>query len=194
MTEWQELVVEGREQVLRAFVVGFGVGRGVSGQVLFGADCALEPESFGERLRELFGAGSHHLVFAGAPLADALAAALAAAGTELGLRLAGRRSVESASFAVRAEVFSRALAEEIRALLFASLPEGVGVEGLAESEEAHPEAHGPEPFAPLHEHVYRASGRITGALPGVVEMRRRVADRDFVEAGPVRVEAKTSSA
>ena len=78
-----------------------------------------------------------------------------------------------------------------RAVRAESLPPGVAVEGLAESEEQHPEAHGPEPFAPLHEYIYRASGRITGALPGVLELRRRLRERHFVELGAVRLEGKT---
>ena len=62
----------------------------------------------------------------------------------------------------------------MRAALVTSLPPGIAVEGLAEDEEHHPEARGPEPFAPLHEYTYRASGRITGALPEVLERATKV--------------------
>ena len=189
MSEWQELVIEGKEEAVRAFVTGFLAGRGSAGDVLFGADCALESASLGERLRGLLGLGAHTVLFAPAPLADALAAPLAAAGDASGLRLVRRCAVASASFALRVEVFSRAQARDIRTALLDGLPEGVVADGLAESEETHPEAHGPEPFAPLHEYVYRAAARITGVLPAVVEVRRR-AERDFVEAGPLHVEGK----
>ena len=102
---------------------------------------------------------------------------------------------ESAAYADAAAdapsaVISRALAREIRAALLEALPPTVTVEGLAESEETHPDAHGPEPFAPLHEYTYRASGRITGQLPDVLEIRRRARERDFVEVGALRLEGR----
>jgi len=191
MSEWHELWLEGTERAVRAFVAGFTAGRGVAGGPILGADHALDPESLGDRLKELFGTGSHHVLLAPEPLADALVAALEARGGEVGLRVERRRAVASASFPFRVEVFSRPLAQENRAALVESLPPRVAVEELAESEEEHPEAHGPEPFAPLHEYVYRASGRITGVLPDVLEFRRSLTERDFVAVGAVRLEGRT---
>jgi len=190
MSEWHELWVEGPEKAVRAFVAGFLTGRGAAGGAIFGADHALDPESLGERLKELFGTGAHHVVLVAEPLAGALAEVLAARGSEVGLRLERRRAIDSASFPFRVETFSRALAREIRAALLEALPPTVTVEALAESEETHPDAHGPEPFAPLHEYTYRASGRITGQLPDVLEIRRRARERDFVEVGALRLEGR----
>ena len=190
MSEWHELWVEGTEKPFRAFVAGFSAAHGGAEGAIFGADLALDPESLGDRLKELFGTRSRHVLLAPAAFAGALVAALDARGGDVGLRVERRRVVASASFPFRIEVFSRPLAHENRASLVESLPPGVAVEGLTESEEQHPEAHGPEPFAPLHEYTYRASGRITGALPGVLELRRRLNEHDFVELGVVRLEGR----
>src|SRR5213083_1074275 len=175
MAEWHELVVEGTERTLRAFVAGFLAGRG-------------------ERLRALFAAGSHHVFLAPAPLAVPLAQALGERGRELGLAVERRRLVESARFSFRAEAFSREVAAQIRGALLTALPAGVRVEQRSEKEESHPEAHGPEPFAPLHEYIYRVSGDIVGPLEGVLEVWQRARTLEFVEAGSLHLEGKILSA
>jgi hypothetical protein len=189
MSSWHELVIEGPERIMRAFVVGFVAGRGERSGGVFGSDVGLQQESFGERLKALFAAGSHHVFLAPERLTVPLADALAQHGADVGLRLEHRRVVESAAFTFRAEVYSRDLAAEIRALL-AALPAGVRLEDLSEAEEAHPEAHGPEPFAPLHEYVFRVSGRIGGSVEDVLRVWDRTHDRDFLEIGEFRIVAR----
>ena len=190
MTAWHELVVEGAERTLRAFVAGFLAGRGEHAGGVFGSDIALAAGSFGERLKALFAAGSHQVFLAPEPLAVPLARALGERGRELGLVVERRRVVESAKFSFRAEAFSRDAAAQIRDALLA----GVRVEQRLEKEETHPEAHGPEPFAPLHEYIYRASGDIVGAFEGVLEVWQRARTLEFVETDSLHLEGKILSA
>jgi hypothetical protein len=177
---------------MRAFVMGFTAGRGAPPGV-FGRDLVLEGESFTARLRERFAAGSHHVFLAPATLAAALAAALRERGSDVGLALEHDRPIASASFAFRVEAFSRPIADELRAVLIKSLPAGVRLQGLSDAEETHPEAHGPEPFAPLHEYVYRASGRITGELEDVLQIWKRAYGRDCTEIGGIRLVVDTAN-
>ena len=87
-------------------------------------------------------------------------------------------------------MYSRTLAEDIRRDLLASPSSTVRVEELSEHEETRPEAHGAELYAPLHEYVYRASGRFIGPFPGILDMRRRATGRDFVTIGGLHLERK----
>jgi len=194
MTAWHELVVEGAERTLRAFVAGFLAGRGEHAGGVFGSDIALAAGSFGERLKALFAAGSHQVFLAPEPLAVPLARALGERGREVGLVVERRRVVESTKFSFRAEAFSRDVAAQIRDALLATLPAGVRVEQRLEKEETHPEAHGPEPFAPLHEYIYRVSGDIVGPFEGVLEVWQRARTLEFVEAGSLHLEGKILSA
>ena len=187
MSNWHELVIEGPERVVRAFIVGFVAGRGEGGGVVFGGDLGLEAESFGERRKALFAAGSHHVVLAPERLAVPLADAVAQHGTGVGLRLERRRLVEAMTFSFRAEVYSRELAAEIRAALVDALPAGVRVEGLSQAEEIHPDARGPEPFAPLHSYIYRVSGRIVGSVEGVLQVWGLIHQRDFLDVSGFRI-------
>ena len=193
MTEWHELVVEGAERTLRAFVAGFLAGRGEHAGGVFGSDVALAAGSLGERLKALLAAGSHHVFLAPAPIAVPLAQALGARGRELGLAIGSRRLIHSAKFSFRAEVFSREIAAQTRSALLTALPAGVRVEQPSEKEETHPEAHGPEPFAPLHEYIWRVSGDIVGPFEGVFEVWQRARTLDFVEADSLHLEGKEFS-
>jgi len=192
MAEWHELVVEGTERTLRAFVAGFLAGRGEHA----GAFSAATSRSRRGRSASACGAlrgGSHHVFLAPVPLAVPLAQALGERGRELGLAVERRRLVESARFSFRAEAFSREVAAQIRGALLTALPAGVRVEQRSEKEESHPEAHGPEPFAPLHEYIYRVSGDIVGPLEGVLEVWQRARTLEFVEAGSLHLEGKILS-
>jgi hypothetical protein len=189
MEAWGEITVRGSEGVVRAFVAGFLAGRGARPEiVLSDQDVDLEPESLGDRLRDLLVAGSHVVWFAPEPIASGLAAALGERGADLGLHLESHRRIESATFRFRAEAFSRPVADGIRGALLATLPADVAVGDRAESEEEHPEGRAADPYAPLHPYVYRVSDRITGSLPGVLEMQRRAKQLDFVEVGRLHVE------
>src|SRR5437879_1587808 len=123
----------------------------------------------------------------------AVARALGERGRELGLVVERRRVVESATFSFRAEAFSRDVAAQIRDALLATLPAGVWVEQRSEKEETHPEAHGPEPFAPLHEYIYRVSGDIVGPFEGVLEVWQRARTLEFVETGSLHLDGKIIS-
>src|SRR2546426_2846942 len=85
MTAWHELVVEGAERTLRAFVAGFLAGRGEHAGGVFGSDVALAAGSLRGRLRALFAAGSPHVFLAPAPLALPLGQAPREPGRGVGL-------------------------------------------------------------------------------------------------------------
>lgn len=193
MTEWHELVVEGAERTLRAFVAGFLAGRGEHAGGVFGSDVALEPASLGERLKALFAAGSHHVFLAPARIAAPLAQALGEHGKAAELELERHRRIDAVRFSFRCEVFAREIAAQVRGALLASLPAGVRVENLSEQEEAHPEARGPEPFAPLHAFTYCASGDIVGSCEGVLDVWQRSRALDFVQTGALHLDASDVS-
>jgi hypothetical protein len=188
MAGWHALLLTGTAAVVRAFVAAFAAGRDEPGRAVLGDDVAFETASLGERLKELLGGAGHHVVFAPEPLASALARAVQELGGRVGLGLERSQPVGSASFPFRVEAFSRDVAREARAAVVGSPPAGVRVEGFSEHEEEHPEAAGPEPYAPLHAYVYRATGRVAGSLPAVLEVRRRALEQAGVEIGSLAVE------
>jgi hypothetical protein len=194
MTTWHEIIVEGSEKVLRAFALGFACGHPGREATLLGTDIDLAPSSLHERLRELFAAGSHHLLVAPLQTATELAAAIRAHGDSLDLRVVGTREIVSARLAVAARTFSVEVARRLRDELFASLPDGVVVEDLEQAEETDASAKGTELYSPTHAYAYKASGTFVGPLPGVLEMQRRAKALEFVTVEELAVETRELSA
>ena len=190
MPGWCELVIEGAAKAARAFVVGVAAGRGAPHAVFVGDDLALEPASLGTRLRDLFTAGSHHVFLVPGDLAAPLEAAIRTCGADVGLLVERSRPIDSVGFTFSVEAYSPDVAADIRAALITARPPDVRIEELSENEERHPEAHGAELFAPLHEYIYRASGRIVGPPDGVIHMYRVARSLDFVEIGALHIDAK----
>jgi len=190
MAAWNEIVVEGTEKVLRAFVLGFAAGHPGREAAILGTDVHLAPSSFHERLRDLFVAGSHHLLVAPAELAASLAAALRTQGEAVGLRVAGLRAVELARLAFSFEAFSPRVTGELREQLFAGLPTGVRVVGFEEREEQDPTSAGTELYSPAHTYTFKAAGSFVGPLPGVLEMQRRARALEFVKVRELELETR----
>jgi PAS domain-containing protein len=189
VSAWYEIVVHGAEAAIRAFVAGFCSDRGDEEHaILFGDDLDLEPESLGERLKELFLTGSHRVLLAPAPLADSLVRALESRGREAGIALDGRHIIRGASFTYRAETFARPLAEQLQAAL-ATSPAGIEIVDRHDDEEEHPDAEAVDLYAPVHRYAFRASGRIVGEFPGVLEMNGRLRGMDSVELSRLHLDA-----
>jgi hypothetical protein len=175
MSEWHTLLIDGHERATRAFLSGFAGDRGVDPTgLLMGEDVGLHPESLGERLLELLGAGRHQLVLVVEEHVAALADALERAGAAVGLRLAERHRVAGARFDFAVETFSREVAARVRAAL---RPQPAGVTFVTHDvqEEHHPDAKGVELYAPEHAYAFRARARVTGTLDAILTLRRMLA-------------------
>jgi hypothetical protein len=187
MSTWQAVVVEGQEHNLRAFVAGVAGDRGVDpASILLGDDVGLEVGSIGEWLLELVGQG-HHVVLAPAALGAALTDAIEQTGKGVGLRVERVHGIESASFAVHVETFARDVSATVRGALD-PLPAGVGLDNRQEQEESTGEPHRIELYAPVHEYSYRLSGRVTGPIAGVLEVRRRLGEIEAVSLKSLHVD------
>ena len=190
MSVWYEIIVTGSEDGLRSFVAGCEAVLGGKEAVVFGHDLDLEASPLSQRLQELFAAGSHHLVFAPAKLAEEVVAALRGRGREAELGLESVKEVVRARLPFSAEAFSRDVAKTIRQKLVVGLPPGVEGENIEESEERDPSARGAELYTPEHAYVYRVAGTFVGPLPGIIEMRRRARDLPFVKVKALELETR----
>jgi hypothetical protein len=190
MSAWYEIIVRGPEDALRGFVAGYEAAQKKKEGAVFGHDLDLEPSRFSQHLQELFAAGSHHLVFAGLRLKDALVAGLRDWGPNAGLRLEGVHEVLGARLRFSGEAFSQEVASAIKQKLLIGLPPGVEGEGIEEHEEIDQAARGPKLYAPEHAYTYTVKGAFTGPLPGVIEMQRRARNLPFVRVGPLELETR----
>jgi hypothetical protein len=133
---------------------------------------------------------ARHSAFAPLRLTRAVLAAVEAAG---GLALERVREVTGAHFDFSVEAFAEPAAREIRDALGQPPP---GVELIRHTDEERgrgADGTGPDRVAlssPLHCDAFRLSGRVEGALAGVVEMRRRLHSLPFVQEDPIELAAR----
>ena len=142
MSRWYQVVVKGKLGEIAHFLDK--AGPGLAGQVIRGSAVHLEPESLAERLRDLLGADSHHLLFASQETARTLLAALAGHAF---LEIDQIQEIVSGRFAFRIEAYSEQQRKDIRLACLAEIP-GVRLVGLEESVRRDPSAKGPEMFRP----------------------------------------------
>lgn len=183
MPEWESIVIDGRFELLRAFVAGaLGAGGHDPTAAVFARDVGAETPSLAARLRRLLATGQH-AVLAPRPVGDLLAAATVRAGHAVGLRLVERRLLLGASFDIAAEVHARETASAIRAALTAA--HDVHIERQVEREVTRAEYAGIELYGPVHDFVYRLRARVHGAPAPVLALRRRLADIEAVHLSPL---------
>jgi hypothetical integral membrane protein (TIGR02206 family) len=193
-TGWYEIVVEGDPVSWQRLLAE---QEAASGQrALRGSEIPLRPEAPGEGLPASPDARTRHLALAPGALARALATALAApattgSGAQPCLRLERLREVTGGRFDFSVEAFAESFAEQIRALL-AAPPPGVEVRTFREEGPEDAAAGGPgavELFAPVHCKAYRAWGTVTGTVPGLMDMHRRLHSLPFVYEGKIELAA-----
>jgi hypothetical protein len=199
---WYEIAVEGDAGAWERLLAEQEAGAGQ--RAVRGPEVPLLPElpePAGERRDDPADSRARHLAFVPGELASGLVAVLAlpagvaplaplsglapAAGAPAnhpGLRLARVREVTGGRFDFSVEAFSEPAAKQIRAVLGAPAP-GVEVHLTRDEEERDPgagKAGAVELYAPVHCYAYRAWGTVTGPLPGVLELHRRLHALPFV--------------
>jgi hypothetical protein len=179
---WYEILIAGTGDAVDALVEEVG-----SQRLFRGEDLALHAGTFPERLLEVLGAKTHHLLFAPEEQARELIRRIE---THPDLRLERVREVLGASFAFEAEAYSHRAAEKIKKALHEDLPPGVSLVDCQESEEHDPSAKGVELYAAVHDYTYRATGRFQGLPPGLFELHQRMQDIDFVKEKEVEIEGR----
>jgi hypothetical protein len=163
-------------------VSGFLTDRKVDpSAVVLGDDVDLEKGSLGDRMHALLH-GGHHALLVPEALATPLADAIVHGGPPNGLRVTERRPVARASFGMRAEVYSRDVAAQLRGAL-----RGAPMSQHTENEEAHSGAEGVELYSPAHAYTFRVQATVNGPVGDVLAVRGDLADIPAATLGPLRL-------
>jgi hypothetical protein len=183
MSAWYEVIIEGREEAIRKILPGVA---SEGEPPIWGEELDLHAATLPERLLELLGARSHHLLFVPASQIGALTRTLQA---KPDLRLERVREILGGRFSFEAKVYSRETAARIREALHA-LPPEVRLEDFEDNEKVDPNVRGVELYAPAHEYTYKARGVFTGLPPGIFEVHRKLQALDFVHQDKLELEGR----
>ena len=188
MSAYEEFLVQGPEDVVRAFVAGWAAGRDMPPDdlgrcVLFARDWHVHTQTGTGGLLEALRRGHATRLLVRDDVADALARGIEAHACAHPLR--GRNRVRGASFGFSYEIYSRQEAQEVRAL-FATLPAGAELSpDYQPIESSDPKAAGVELYAPEHGYELKAHGTVSGELRAVLEQRERTRRHERIRAKDV---------
>lgn len=190
MHEFDAVLVEGPEDLLRGFVRGWAGGRGhtpdeAARRILWLRDWhGRVPDWSGGFLQALRGGGATQLLIRDDVATDWTAALTTHGAPDLQVR--ARRRVAAARFDFEFEVFARDQAASMRAL-FEAPAEGVRVEDYACDERIDSDAVGVELLAPAHGYTCRGRGSAAGAVAAVLQLHARCLRHERIRAHEVRV-------
>lgn len=184
MSPWYELVIEGREDDVRELLPGVATD---GEHPYWGEDLDLQGNSLPDRLRELLGARTHHLLFVPGTQVGPLTRAIEGKPE---IRLERVREIASGCFSFEAEAYSPEVAARIKRVLHGPLPPEVVLETSDEKEREDPEAKGVELYSPVHDFVYRCRGSFSGPPPGIFEIHRTLQGMDFVHPEKLELEGR----
>jgi hypothetical protein len=184
MSAWYEMVIEGREEDVRDLLPGVATD---GERPVWGEDLDLRAGSLPERILELLGAKTHHLLFVPGTQARPLARAIQGKPE---IRLERVREIASGRFPFTAKAFSPEVAAKIKQALHSPLPPGVTLEACQELENVDPEAEGVELYAPVHAYTYSCQGTFSGPPPGIFQIHRTLQTLDFVHQDKLELEGQ----
>lgn len=188
-TSYYEVVIEGNLDLMKGFVMGFLVGRGIEGGAFFDEVCHIGGEETAGPLVRLISAHDNvSTVIVGAGLHDLLVAALNTHPQAIALRIKNVRRVLSAAFTCHFRTYSREAGDKLKSIL-GCIPEGVdGKSAFELHEKIDPEGKGHEFFTPLHDYELAGKGRISGSVRGVLDLYHRLGRFEVVELGKLELE------
>ena len=164
-----ELVVEGQFELIKGFVLGFLVGKGIHESAVFAREHHVKGDTdLKHVLRALTGKEDQARVVVEEGVCQSLAQSLANVREALPLRLVSTREISGAHAVFTYEAYAKEMGDELKAL-FVNPPEGVAVADYESEEKVEPGGKGIEAYAPLHHYEIKAKGRITGAVRPLID-------------------------
>ncbi len=188
MSAWYEMVIEGKEEDVRDLLPGVATD---GERTYWDDELDLHAGPFPDRIRELLGARTHHLLFVPGTQVGPLVRAIQG---KPDISLERVREITRGRFAFEAKAYSPEVAAKIKQALHAPLPPGVVLEAFEEEEDVDPSAKGVELYSPAHDYVYRCHGIFSGTPPGIFEIHRALQALDFVHQEKLELEGREVAA
>ena len=174
-----ELELKGSRDRAIGFVEGYRLAAG-EGQVWFCPRENVDHGSLLDSLKERMHLETHMIL--SRALADKIVEALGESDV-IDLEAEEIHEIRHIELPFEFKCFSRDEAVEIRARIEKDLPRGVTLEDYEVKENIDEDAAGVEMYSPVHDFVAVGKGRYVGPVPGVMKMRGRLENRDFIHPG-----------
>lgn len=172
---FNEIVVQGKAKVVRAFLSGLVLGSGRPASVYYSYLDGVHHEGKAERLAEMVGVRESDChVIVDADTAAWLRGLSKTITTETGLVVSANRRIRGASMAIRYEAFAPRYEDEIMGVLRA-LPPGLKLVDFEHAVRTDPAARGVAVYSPVHAFESAGRGAVTGRVDRLIAFKRDLA-------------------
>ncbi len=175
-----EIVLEGRFMMVKGFLLGFLSCTKPDGKYFFHRKSNIRRDTFKEMLKEFFELDNYAHFCLQADLVDNFKKSTKLFTKVTGNKIKSIRTISSANFTFALEVYSEQFGKEAKQL-FEVLPPDVNIIDYEPVEKRDKEGKGTEAYAPLHEYVFRAKGKVEGDFGGVMDLYLNIKRSDFSE-------------
>ena len=183
MSAHYEVIIKGREKILRAYIDGYMRGCGVHDGYFFSKDHPIDLRPIREFIK--YHGDVLHLICA-ADLRPMVRTAVKQAPSEYKFQIVKMRKITRGYFHFKFYTANRRAAAGIKRVL-SKLPTGVKLVDFIPKEIVRPDARGAELYSPLHDYVYRGNGVVEGDAAGVHELHHRMEANEYISCKKIEI-------
>ena len=180
---YYEVVFEGYYRAINGLLEGFRLGAGKEWDYFFSNEMGIKTETLTEIILEWFTLKTklHHVILE-EDFYNKFSKAVAGRKESKFVNtryIRSARRVSDASFTFEAKTYGQKYGEEIKAQM-KHLPDGLELHDYNPIEKHREDAKGAELYAPEHEYMFEAEGRISGPIDAVADFRKELDDHPLV--------------
>jgi len=184
-----EIVIEGHVDFVKGLLRGIAAGAKSSSRVLFNNEHNISRTTITERIKEFFDASSTHThVVLDDSLVKLIEEVISEAGEKLEVSIVSKLKVISASFTFKYSAYAENHGKIVKGI-FEELSEGISLSSDYDPKESiHPEAKGPEGYAPEHDYEIHAKGSVSGNFNEIMKLYERCGDEELINTEKIELE------
>lgn len=179
--KYSEIVLEGNFMLAKGFLLGFLSNAKPDSKYFFHRKSGIRRETFRELLKDFFELDNHVHVCIENDLVEPFKKALKLYTEITGNVIKSEKEIESARFSFSYEFFNEELANKAKSIIN-NLPDDVTLEHYAPFEEKNEDGHGVEGYAPLHEYISRATGKLSGNFESIMDIYLNIKKSELSES------------
>lgn len=183
---YYEIIIKGDDELARAYVEGWFIGRDIKDGYEFGEDEALDLGHV-RNLIKYHGSVLH--MICESSLRGELKRAIRQAPEEYEFEIVESRLIQRACFKFEFSTANRRVAGQIKRI-FSTLPEGVRAVDYQPKEIVDPSARGAEMYSPAHAYEFKGKGSIEGDPDGVYDVHVRMDDHQLIKVRDIELVLK----
>jgi hypothetical protein len=185
-TKYHELIVKGDEEMLKGFIEGFMIAKGIKTGVILAREHDIETHHLKEILT--FHGNYIHVIVTGRHHRSLVSAVEKTPDIEY--EIVSDKEIVNAHFEFKFETFSRDVAKGLKKTM-ARLPSGLQLIDYDPEETIDPSGEGIEFYSPMHDYSFCGKGKIRGDVAKLIRFHERMKAHVFIETKDIDLEHKS---